>query len=189
MKLSKTAWWILGVSIFILAAVILVVLHAGKSGDAEQLEDNISITKTLLNELTAKSEALDSQIAQLYNQLNEADSAYRQSKANFPKSVMSIEYDEELFFIADDFNLEVMSLVASEPYEDEVEGVLFYTTIFEVEVRGLVSNIISFINNVTTGGYFDSATIELVNIEVPEPDQDEQPTAVIQIIVYHYEGE
>lgn len=189
MKLSKPALWILGIGVFVITSAVLIMLYAGRSGDAEQLEDNLLITQTLLTQLTADREELNSQFTQLYNQLDEADSAYRQSKANFPKSVMSIEYDEELFFIADDYNLEVMSLTASEPSENKVEEVPFNNTVFEVEVRGAVSNILSFINNVATGGYFDSATVELVNMEVPEPDQYEQPTAVIKIIVYSYEGE
>jgi len=189
MKLSKTALWILGIGVFIIASAVLIMLYAGRSGDAERLEDNLLVTQALLTKFTADRAELNSQLTQLYNQLDEADSAYRQSKANFPKSVMSIEYDEELFFIANDYNLEVMSLTASEPSENKVEEVPFDNTVFEVEVRGAVSNILSFINNVATGGYFNSATVELMNIEVPEPDQGEQPLAVIQIIVYSFEGE
>jgi len=189
MKLSKTALWILGIGFFIIASAVLVMLHAGQSGDIEQLEENLSVTQTVLTTLTSEREDLDSLLTQLYDQLDEAEAAYSQSQANFPKAVMSIEYDEELFFIADDYNLEVMSLTASEPRENKVEGIPFDNTIFEVEVRGEVSNILSFINNVTTGGYFDSATVELVNMEVPEPTQDEQSLAAIKIIIYSYEGE
>ncbi len=189
MKLSRTALWILGIGFFILASVILIMLHAGRSGDAERLDENLTVTQTVLATLISEKEDLNSQLAQLYNQLDEAEDAYYQSKANFPKSVMSIEYDEELFFIAEDYNLDVMSLVASEARESAVEEIPFYNTIFEVEVRGQVSNILSFINNVATGGYFDAATVELVNMEVPEPEQEEEPTAIIKIIVYSYEGE
>jgi hypothetical protein len=189
MKLSKIAWWILGVGVFIIASAVLLALHAGQSSDTEQLEDSLLVTQALLTNLTADKENLNSQLTQLYNPLDEAEAAYLQSKANFPKAVMSIEYDEELFFIADDYNLEVINLTASEPHQNEVEGTTYDNTIFEVEVRGEVSNILSFINNVATGGYFNSATVELVNMEVPEPDVDEQPSAVIKIIVYSYEGE
>ncbi len=189
MKLSKIAWWILGVGVFIIASVVLLMLHTGQSSDTEQLKDNLAVTENLLTNLTADRENLNSQLTQLYNQLDEAEAAYLQSKANFPKAVMSIEYDEELFFIADDYDLEVMSLTASEPHEKEIEDTTYYNTIFEVEVRGEVLNILLFINNVATGGYFNSATVELVSMEVPEPDVDEQPSAVIKIIVYSYEGE
>ncbi|MCX6011644.1 MAG: hypothetical protein NT134_05260 [Chloroflexi bacterium] len=189
MKLSKTALWILGIGFFIITSAVLVMLHAGQSGDVEQLEENLTVTQTVLTTLTSEREELNSQLLQLENQLDEAEAAYSQSQANFPQAVMSIEHDEELFLIADDYNLEVMSLTASEPRENKVEGIPFDNTVFEMEVRGEVSNILSFINNVTTGGYFDSATVELVNMEVPKPDEDKTPTAVIKLIIYSYEGE
>lgn len=189
MKLSKTALWILGIGFFVIASAVLIMLHSQQSGDAEQLEDSLAMTQDLLIRLTSEREALDSQLIQLQNQLDEAESAFRRSKARFPQAVESIEYDEELFMIADDYDLEIMSLTASEPLDTEVEEITYDTTIFEVEVRGEVANILSFINNIATGGYFTGATVELVNMEVPEPDQDKQPSAVITIIVYGYEGE
>jgi hypothetical protein len=188
-KLSKTALWILGIGFFILAAAVMLMLHAGQSGDASRLEENLAVTQTLLTKLTAEREDLNSLIQQQNNQLDEAETAYSQSQANFPETVMSIEYDEELFFIADDYNLEVINLTASQPRENKVGEIPFNNTIFEVEVRGEVSNILSFINNVTTGGYFNSATVELVNMEVPDPDQKGQPSAVIKLIIYSFEGE
>jgi hypothetical protein len=189
MKLSKTAWWILGIGFFILAGAVLAMLLTGQSGDAKQLEDNLAVTQTLLIKLNADKEDLNSQLLQLESQLDEVEAAYRQNRANFPNAVASIEYDEELFFIADDYNLEVWSLTASEPRQIEVDEVIFDNTTFEIEVKGTVSNILSFINNVATGGYFDSATVELINIEVPEPGENEQPSAKIEIIIYSYEGE
>lgn len=189
MKLSKTAWWILGIGFFVLAAIILVVLQSNQSGDAERMEENLMVTQGLLNKLTSDSEELNSQLGQLQNQLDEAESAYLQSKTNFPKSVMSIEYDEELFFIAEDYDLEMLSLTTTEPTQTLIEDVPFANTIFEAEVRGQVANILLFIDNVATGGYFTSAAVELVNMEVPEPDLDEEPTAIIKITVYSYEGD
>lgn len=189
MRLSKTALLILGIGFFVIASGVLIMLHFQQSGDTEQLEDSLVMTQVLLTRLVSEREALDSQLIQLENQLDEAESAFRHSKANFPKVVMSIEYDEELFMIADDYDLEIMSLTASEPSDTTVEEITYDTTVFEVEVRGEVENILSFINNIATGGYFTAATVELINLEVPETDQDEQPSAVIKIIVYSYEGE
>lgn len=189
LSLSKTALWILGIGLFVIVSAVLLALQASQSGDAEQLEENLAMTQSVLTTLVAERGELDSQLAQLENQFDQAEAAYNQSQANFPEAVASIEYDEELFFIAADYNLEIISLTASEPREKKVAEVPFDNTIIEVEVRGTVSNILSFINNVTTGGYFNSAIVELVNLEVPEPDEDEQPSAVITIIVYSYEGE
>jgi hypothetical protein len=189
LSLSKTALWILGIGLFVIVSAVLLALQASRSGDAKQLEENLAMTQNVLTTRVAERGDLDGQLAQLENQLDLAKTAYSRSQANFPESVASIEYDEELFFIAADYNLEIISLTASEPYEKKVEDVPFDNTILEVEVRGSVSNILSFINNVTTGGYFNSATVELVDMKVPEPDEDKQPSAVITIIVYSYEGE
>jgi len=121
MKISKTAWLILGIGFFVLASAVLVVLFFNQSGDAEKLEENIAANQILLTKLSSDSEVFNNQLIQLDNQLDEAEVAYNQSKANFPQVVISIEYDEELFLIADDCDLEVMSLIASEPRENEVE--------------------------------------------------------------------
>jgi len=189
MKLSKIAWWILGIGFFVIASAVLVTLLSQQSGDAEQLEDNLVVTQTLFIKLVSDREALTGQLAQLENQLDEAETAYSQSQANFPDAVMSIEYDEEIFSLADNSNLEVMSLTASEPRENKVEDIPFDNTVFEVEVRGAVTNILTFIDDIANGGYFDSATVVLINLEVPETGQAEQPLAVIKIIIYSYEGE
>jgi len=147
------------------------------------------VTQSILTNLTSDREELAGQLAQLENQLDESEVAYSRSQANFPEAVASIEYDEEIYSIAHDNKLEVMSLTASEPRENKVEDISFDSTILEVEVRGTVANILNFIDDVANGGYFNSATIELVNMEVPKPGEDEKPTAVIKIIIYSYEGE
>ena len=53
MKLSKTALWILGIGVFIIASAVLIMLYAGRSGDAERLEDNLLVTQALLTKFTA----------------------------------------------------------------------------------------------------------------------------------------
>ena len=189
MKLSKTAWWILGIGFFIIASAVLVMLLSRQSGDARQLEDNLSVTQNLLTKLISEKEDLDSQFAQLENQLDEAESSSISGKAKFSKAVMSIEYDEEIFSIANDCNLEIMSLTSSEPRDVAVAEITYDTTRFEAEVRGNVADILSFINDIVMGGYFTTATVELVNLEVPEPGKGESPSAVIKIIIYSYEGE
>jgi hypothetical protein len=189
MKLGKTARWILGIGIFILAGAILFALFTGQSSEATQLEDNLEITQGILTNLIADKEDMTAQLAQYENELADAQLAFSQSQAKFPKEVASIEYDEEIFSAADDYNLEVMTITTSEPRVVKTEVIDFMATYFEVEVRGTMSNILSFVNNVATGGYFNAATFELANIEGPEPGQDELPSGTIKITVYSYEGE
>jgi hypothetical protein len=189
MKLSKIGLWILGIGIFVIASVVMVALHASKSGDAKQLEDNLEVTQGILAALVSDREDLTIQLDQMENDLEAAETAYLQSQARFPETVASIEYDEEIFSIADDNNLEVMSLLASEPRENKANEITFANTSFDVEVRGTVSHILNFIDDVVNGGYFEAADVDMVTMEVPRPEQDEQPTAFIKIIIYSYEGE
>ena len=39
------------------------------------------------------------------------------------------------------------------------------------------------------GGYFTTTTVDLINIEVPEPDEEGLPVAVIELVIFSYEGE
>ena len=100
----------------------------------------------------------------------------------------SIDYDETLFRIADDCNLEIMSLTASEPENEEVKGtdITYTVTTFEVVVRSqetppstvdefetfideTVANMLDFIDDITTSEEFNVGTIELVGMENLEP--------------------
>lgn len=189
MKLSKIGWWILGIGFFVIAAAVMVALHAGQSSDVKQLEENLTVTQDALNTLVSNREEMTSQLAQMESELGEADSAYIRSQTKFPKTTPSIEYDEEIFSIANDNDLEVMKLIASEPRASKLEDILFAITVFEVEVQGSVSNILNFIDDVANGEYFDSSFLEMVNMEVPSAEQDEQPAAAIKITIYSYEGE
>jgi hypothetical protein len=188
MKITKIGLWILGIGFFVIAAAVMVALHANQSGDAKQMEENLVVTQSVLNTLIANREELTSQLAQMENQLDEVEIAYNQSKTNFPKTAPSIEYDEEIFSIAHDNDLEVWNLTAAEPRENKVADITFDNTTFEVEVRGTVSNILNFIDDVANGEYFESSTVEMVTMEVPKPGQEEKPAAIIKIIIYSYRG-
>jgi hypothetical protein len=190
MRLSKTAWFILGIGVFIIALIMLLVFNSQQAGEQERLEEDLSTYEALLPQLTSEREALENQLASLASQLDEATSSLNYSKAKFPDEVESIEYDEELFMSAQDCNLEILSLTASEPRERLEEDIITYTvTNFEIEVRGKVADMLTFVDIITTGGYFNSATVEMVNMEIPEPDEDEEPTATIELAIYSYEGE
>jgi hypothetical protein len=189
MKLSKTAWWILGIGFFVIALVTLVMFYVGNSGEAKQLEDSLQVNESLLIQFRADRESLNSQLLQLKEQLDEAEVAYNQNKTNFSKAVRSIEYDQEIFSIANDNDLDVISLTALEPFENTLDDIIFKNTIFKVEVQGTVQKILTFIHDVAAGSYFDSADVEMVDLEVPEAGQEGEPSAIIEIIIYSYEGE
>lgn len=205
MKLGKTAWLILGIGIFVIAFGILFTGYSRLSGEQDSVEDELSSAQELLPQLVSQREYWESQLSQLESQLTQAESSLAEARSRFPEAVESIEYDEELVLLAHDCDLELVSLTASEPRDKEVEEITYTVTLFEVEVRGAgsppdpltksyidntIADILAFINTIATGEYFNAANIELVNIEAPEPDEEEEkPSATITLMIYGYQGE
>ncbi len=190
MKLSRTALLILGTGIFVIAFGILFMGYSQQSGEQERVEEELSAAQELLPQLISEKEDWESQLTQLESQLTQATSSLNSSKARFPQAVESIEYDEELFLIAHACDLEITNLTASEPTDLEVEDVIYTVTYFEVEVQGEISDMLCFINTIATGEYFTPATIELVEMEVPELEGAEgNPSVTITLVIYSYQGE
>lgn len=241
MKFGKTAQIILMVGIFAVALIMLYRVYLQQG--VEQLEVNMQLATSqgLLPRLASEEEDLQSQLTQLNSNLAEATLSLGEAKERFPGSVESIEYDEVLFELAHECDLDIISLVASEPadkevkveleaddQDQEVDNVTYSVTLFEIEVQGkavesafdtaneyeeyisrTVTDILSYFSAVASGDYFTTATVELVNISVPEPltDDDieeikgqdvteeemiqefEMASAIIKLGVYSYEGE
>lgn len=89
--------------------------------------------------------------------------------------------------------------------EDDVEAedVTYLITTFTVKVKGEVADILEFIDTIVTHSDLTTATIELANINVPEPlteeekealteeeiEEKETPSATITLVIYAYKGE
>ena len=205
MKLSRTAWLILGIGIFVIAFATLYMVYSRQSGEQEQLNSSLSAAQAQLPKLIAERGDLEDQLSQWESELAEATLSLNKSKAEFPKSVESIEYDEALFDIADGCDLEILSLTASKPRDKKVEDITYATTTFVVKVEPAesppdplttayideaVANILDMVNTIATSEQFTSATAELVNINIPEPEEEgKKPEATIRLVIYGYQGE
>jgi len=229
MKLGKTAWLILIIGVFVIAIGSVYWLYLQQGREQAELNAQLSATQATLPKLAVQRTNLESTLTELEDRLEQATSRLETAKVAFPNAVESIEVDELLFGIADDWGLEIISLTASEPsdnivrveVEDEdidVEDVAYLVTSFTVEVEGekiessfeteeeyeayidkTVDDILNLINTIVTHRDFDTATVELVNIDIPEPLTEEEleeagtevekPSATIKLIIYSYEGE
>ena len=195
MKLSRTAWLILGIGILVIALGTLYTINSRQVSEQEQLSDSLAAAQARWPTVISARQALEAELAQWEGKLAEATSLLAKSQAKFPKSAESIKYDELLFDIADVCDLEVMSLTASEPQskkekvevEDiEVEDVTYIVTSFDLEVEAAgskpgtlekfetyidetIANILDFINTIATGEDFTTATIESVIMKNLEP--------------------
>jgi len=217
MKLSKTAWLILVIGVFVIASGSLYWLYLQEGPKQEELNVQLSAVQAKLPKLASERANLESTLTELEDKLAQATSQLKTAKAVFPASVESIEVDELLFGMADDWGIEITSLTASEPgdlkvgveveMEDiEVEDVTYLVTPFIIEVKGEVTDILNFIHAIVTHRDFDTATVELVTITVPDPlteqekgelteeqieerEEGEAPSATINLVIYSYKGE
>jgi Tfp pilus assembly protein PilO len=191
MRLSRTAWLILVIGILVIALGSLYTVYSRQVSEQQGLAASLSQAQARLPKVVSDRQAAEAELTQWQDKLAEATSLLAKSQAQFPGSAESIEYNEVLFEIADSCDLEVMSLTASEPSEKKVEDVTYTVTTFEVEVRGEVDDILDFIHDIATREYFTGATVELVNIKVPEAEEEEEaelPTATISLVGYSYKG-
>jgi hypothetical protein len=210
MKLSRTASLVLGIGIFIIVFATLLVLYSGQSGEREQL--NVSLTKaqSVLPELSAEKEDLESQLTQWQDELDKAMVALSKSEGRFPKSVESIEYDEVLFKLADQSGLMIIEITASEPSQEPVKGtdITYDVTTcevivrnaesppatagqFEVYIDNTVDKVLEFIHLVVNTPDFGAATIKVVSIDGLEPpeeleENEEVPEATLNIAIYGF---
>jgi uncharacterized phage infection (PIP) family protein YhgE len=214
MKFGKTAWITLIAGVLIIAVVAVYMLYLQEKREQTQLSDTLTATQNTVPVLASERANLESVLADLQDRLDQATARLQAAKANFPDGTESIEVDELLFKLADDWGLAVTSLSASEPQSEdvqiedldeeiEIEKITYTTTYFNVDVKGEVADILNFINAVVNHNDFITAGIELVNLQIPELLSDEEkegltdeeiaeeemPSAIISITIYAYEGE
>lgn len=192
MRLNRTAWLVIGVGIFVVAAVVLFMFYRGQADKQQEAKDELGLVQDSVTILFAQKRALDDELAQkenelaqwndtigqLEDQLAQAVIELEQTQAGFPTSLESIEYDEALFAFAHDSNLGLTILTASEMEDTSIEDITYKTASFKMEVRGEVADILDFINTIVNDDDFKTAILEPVIITVPEPLTDEQKESI-----------
>ena len=186
------------------------MVYSRQHDEEQQQRNSLLLAQNTSLQLISQKKDTESQLTQTESQLTQTESELAQAtalldatEASFPESVESIEYDEELFRIADSCSLEITSLTATEPGEKKVESINFSFATFAVDVKGKVADILNFISKIATDNDFTNATVESVNMTVPEPltakekaglttaeiKEREMPSASITLIIYGYQGE
>lgn len=212
-RLSRTSWLILSIGIFVIAMGGLYMVYRGQVAQQQEVNSKLSQAQAELPQLVSQREKLESQLAKLENDMAQVISSLESAKAKFPEPVDGIEYSEVLFKIADDSVLKIVILTASGTEDEEVDGIIYSVTFFDVVVKGEVDDVLDFVHVISTSdGFttttgelidFTTTTVELVDISVPEPlseeakedmtaaeiDEAESPWAAIKITVFSYREE
>ena len=176
MKLSKKVLLILVIVIFAVALGVLFSIYSGQNGERADLNERLSLTQTLLPGLIDNRETKE-------DELTQAESLLAASQAQFPESVESIEYGDDLFEIADDCNVSLTKLTAAKPTNKTVGTVTYSVSSFTVVVQGSIDNILEFIYALRTGDDFQlpwSAEVNIVQTNVSGG------SANINLVIYGY---
>lgn len=201
MKLSKTSWIALGIGIFVIAAFNLFQTYQSGVEERDEAQNSLTETQTALIVVNADKDRaevnltqteeelaqIQNELSQLETELAQAELTLDQAEAKFPVSVESIEYDELLFRLAEDANLEIISLTASRATETDKNDIAYAVTAFTMNVQGEVENILDFINRIVTEEDLNTADLKSVTVTIPKPLSGNSPSATINLVVYSYQ--
>jgi len=178
MKLTRTVGLIIVVVILAVVIGVLVSIYSGQAAERNELSERMSRAQTLLPGLMKQRENLE-------DQLTQAEALLNANQAQFPESVESIEYDDDLFQIADECNVAITRISSSKPTSKGAEGVTYSVSTFGVDVNGNIEDILEFIYAIRTGDGFRlpwSADVKSIKLNCAGP------TASINLDIYAYKG-
>jgi hypothetical protein len=100
-----------------------------------------------------------------------ANQTFVAAQKQFPPTAESIEYNETLMGIAKSCNLTVSSVVATEAANAEMStsAFAFKTNVFTINVQGKISDILAFIDKITTTDAFKTGVIVPIDFNIPVP--------------------
>lgn len=188
MRLSRTTWLVLGIAIFVIAAIVLYMLYQGQANKRQEARDELQLIQDNVPMLLAQMGAAQSDLAEKENELAQwedtidqleqqriqLEAILSQTQEGFPTSAESIEYDEELFSFALENNVDMVLVTATELDSVTIEDIAYETATFDTQVRGEVVDILAFINTIINDSDFRTAAIAPVNILIPEPLNNEE---------------
>lgn len=197
MKLGRTALLVLGFGAFVIVLAILFVVYSRQAAEQRDLERSLAGAQAQLTNLLPGRVAVETQLTEQQDKLAEAQALLSSSLGSFPEVGASIEYNELLSDIASFYNVKITSMTAAEPRQEKVaEDITFVIVAFNVEVEGELNSILGVVHDIATDERFASASVEVVDIKVPESDvvimmgeERDKPTAKIELVGYSYEGE
>ena len=188
MKLKRTAWLIIGIGIFVIAAASLYVLYNNQVEKRQAAKDALAEAEVTLQDLylekitfegdledvQAELEQWEIELAQWQEKLAQAQDESGQAQEGFLASIDDIEYQELLFALAYDSGVEIEGLRSTGLGNEAIEGIVYETAHFTLNMRGEVLDILGYLNTIVTDDAFRTAVVEPVRITIPERVSDEQ---------------
>lgn len=194
MKLSKTFWIFLVIGIFVISAAGLGMAYLRQTAQQSRLEEELASAQLRLEELP--DEQFASQQKGLESRLARAELQLITTKANLYQSTESIEASDALVELAKGFYVEITEISSPGIMTEQIGEVTLSALQITVTVEGNVFDLIAYISEWTEE--YPTGIVEPVEISVPEPTdeeveeeetEEENPSAIINLHIYTYEGD
>ena len=178
MKFGRITWLILGVGIFTIGAVGIYLIYQEEIEAQDQLNESIAANEATLPQIIAQKSDLEGQLAQLEDDLVQAEAGFEEAVAEWPDEVQSIYYGDLLFYWAETLDLRVTSFTSSEPTTMVEDDISYEVTTFTVTVEAdLAKDILSYLTLIELDDDFRTARIDSVTTVIADPE-DEEATEV-----------
>jgi len=182
LKLSKTAWLILIIGIFIIIIASFGVTFLQQVNHRDQLREDLALAKNrldniILDQFYLQQEELTAQISQTEVDLDTA-------RYSLSQPVDSIITNETLLDIAESCRVEVVEIKIATPSTAELAGIECTITPFITKVNGDLLQIIDFITRLNSDQV--TSVISSVDILVAQAYTDTLSSATIRQLVYFY---
>ncbi|MFA5450935.1 MAG: hypothetical protein WC231_02955 [Dehalococcoidales bacterium] len=191
MKVSSRTWVILLFVLILAAAIVLYMMYNKKLDEREQALNSKAQAELLIpvlqgqkadlvNEFTELEQEyvdLNKQMEELNITLENTNDALADSQDRLRLMVESIEYGEKLFTMASGTGVEIASIVVGKTGNEKISGITYDITDMQLEIKGLETEILAFIDAVANHESFKTTIIEPVSISIVQPVEHEQPNA------------
>lgn len=186
MKLSKKSWLFITGGVLAITLASLGAICSQQIRQQNQLNEELALTEMKLKRI--QLEQLPHQQGELEMRLSQATSQFEAAKAIFSQTRAggSVAASSILFNVAEAYNVEITEISSSGPSSYELEGVPCSMLTLTANVRGELTDIVSFITELNS--YLSTSTVQSVEISVPETTDGEKTTANIRLVVYTYQG-
>ena len=185
MKFTRTGFFALFITISLIAATTIGVLYNSASAEHKTEQSKIDTAQLILSVLNKQKTDLAPKLAQaaadiaswndkialLQTTLAESGSTLKQAQAQFPATVATIEYNETLMALAKSSNLTMSTIVATGASSANIStpDFAFNTNVFTISLSGKVSDILGFVDKLTTHPGFSTAAITPLTFSIPLP--------------------
>jgi len=179
MRISKKVWLIVAIVAIVIVLAVVYTTYSREVGERQQLSDRLKMAEARLPVLNAERQGLQDRLTQTQSSLDK-------SQAQFPEAVSSIEYDDDLFEIADDCNVDITRLTSSPPTAKKIGTITYSVSTLTMNVEGSIDDVLKFIKAIRTGDGFQlpwAADVTAVTMAYGEVT-----TASIKLDIYGYSG-